>query len=118
MCVLGERGANSWFAHLAVNQPFDVPNINRVIYIAGGGSDEVEVTDTLSLHTEAPAPRCMCVLVVCQCVYLGKVDSTCCFPAAACFTFTRTAMKYNYNALEAAGAVELSSHVPFPDFLC
>lgn len=31
----GESG-NSWFAHLAVNQPFDVSNINGVIYGGGG----------------------------------------------------------------------------------
>ncbi len=47
-------GGGSWFAHQAVNQPFDVPNINKVIYSAGGGSDEVEVSDTFSLSTEQP----------------------------------------------------------------
>ena len=94
MCVC-ERG-NSWFAHLAVNHPFDVANINRVIYSAGGGSDEPELTATLSLFPDTPP----CVLVVCQCVYSGKVDSApCCFPGAACFTFTRTDIQYNHNAL-------------------
>lgn len=52
LCTSG--GGDIWFAHLAVNQPFDVPNINKVIYSAGGGSDEVEVTDTFSLSTEQP----------------------------------------------------------------
>ncbi len=43
---------NSWFAHLAVKQPFDALNINRVIYSAAGGSDEVEATGTFSLSTK------------------------------------------------------------------
>lgn len=47
-------GMDSWFAHLAVNQLFDVPKINRIIYSVGGGSDEVKVTEALSLCSERP----------------------------------------------------------------
>lgn len=56
MLVEGGRSGNSWFAHLAVNHPFDVPNINMVIYSAGRGSDEVEVTNTFSPPPPPPPP--------------------------------------------------------------
>lgn len=41
----GGKSGNSWFAHLAVKQPFDVSSINGVIYggvgvgFGGGGSE-------------------------------------------------------------------------------
>lgn len=67
VCMPVEGGRrNSWFAHLAVNQPFDVPNTNRVIYNAGGGSDELEVTGTLSPLAQGPpiSHVCFCCLPV------------------------------------------------------
>lgn len=37
LAATGGESGNSWFAHLAVNQPSDVSNINGVIY---GGSGQ------------------------------------------------------------------------------
>lgn len=49
-----EQSGDSWFTHLAVSQPFDVPNTNMLIYSAEGGNDEAEVTATLPLFTCTP----------------------------------------------------------------
>lgn len=67
----------SWFAHLSVNQPIDVANINMVIYSSGGGSDEeVEMVEKTGAHSLTHPPST--VSVVGQCVYSGKVDGTLC----------------------------------------
>lgn len=52
------ESGDSWFAHLVVNQPFDVPNTNMLICSGEGGNDETEVAATLPLFT-APPPFCV-----------------------------------------------------------
>lgn len=57
VCV-GTGAGDSWFAHLAVNQLFDVPNTNTVIYREEGGSDAAATTATLPLFTDVALVMC------------------------------------------------------------
>lgn len=72
----GGKSGNSWFAHLAVKQPFDVSSINGVIYGGvgvgwGRGAVKVGVTTTCFLLTD-PLHLNIC----CQCVYFDGAEST------------------------------------------